>query len=374
MPVARTPRFCRIGVAPLAVSLLLSTAPIAVARAGSPTSSERVLCRRDGHSVENSHEQHNNDLILWRVRWAGDDCSIDLRATGDVKFNSDFTDIVSVTNGGSLDITDVDGNTTRRLRMRPDGRGMSRTYSVNGREQPWDETAQRWLAGLLIELDRVSAAGVDYRFPSLYAAGGARAILDESEKMSGDYARGVYLRRLVDNERLTDAEYQRVVDVAARMMSSDYEMSRLLRSVAEHTSLDNEAMRNSYIMAVGRMSSDYERSRVLQTIFAKTTISHDLARAAVKAAGSFSSDYERSRVLLAAIESKALAIDDVIPVLETVTQSRSDYEKARVLLAVAERWTLSGDARKLYLRAADTIRSDYENRRVLSALVRQEAR
>src|SRR6478736_6083132 len=98
MPVARVLDFCRIGIAPLAVSLSLYTTPMATARAGSPTRSERVLCRRDGHSVENSHEQHNNNLILWRVRWAGDDCSIDLRATGDVKFNSDFTDIVSVTN------------------------------------------------------------------------------------------------------------------------------------------------------------------------------------------------------------------------------------------------------------------------------------
>ncbi len=374
MPVARVLDFCRIGIAPLSVSLLLYTAPIAAARAGSPSSRERVLCRRDGHSVENSHERHNNDLILWRVRWAGDDCSIDLRATGDVKFNSDFTDIVSVTNGGSLDVTDVDGNTTRRLRMRPDGRGMTRTYSVNGREQPWDDAARSWLAGLLIELDRISAAGVDYRFPSLYAAGGARAIIDESEKMSGDYARGVYLRRLVDNERLSDAEYQRVVDVAARMMSSDYEMSRLLRSVATRASLDNDAMRTAYITAVTRMSSDYERSRVLQTIFAKSVMSHDVARAAVRAAGGFSSDYERSRVLLAAIESKALEVDDVIPVLETVTRSTSDYEKSRVMLAVAARWTLSGDARKSYLRAADTIRSDYENRRVLAALVRQEAR
>jgi len=364
----------RFAAASLAAFLLAYPAQTAEAIGRSSAQRERVACKRDGHSVENSHTQRNNDLIRWRARWSGEDCSIDLLATGEVKFNADFTDIISVSNGGTLDITDVDGNTTRRLRMRPDGRGMSRTYSVNGREQPWDDSAQRWLAGLLIDLDRISAAGVDYRFPTLYAAGGARAILDESEKMGGDYARGVYLRRLVDTQRLTDAEYQRVVDVASRLMSSDYEMSRLLRSVAEHTSLDNEAMRNSYIMAVGRMSSDYERSRVLQTIFAKTTISHDLARAAVKAAGSFNSDYERSRVLLAAIESKALAIDDVIPVLETVTQTRSDYEKARVLLAVAERWTLSGDARKLYLRAADTIRSDYENRRVLSALVRQEAR
>ena len=156
MPVARSLDLSRIAAAPLLVSLLLYAAPTAAARALSPIRSERALCRRDGRSVENSHEQHNNEVVLWRARWAGDDCSIDLRATGDVKFNSDFTDIVSVSNGGSLDVTDVDGNTTRRLRMRPDGRGMSRTYSVNGREQPWDDSARRWLAGLLIELDRIS--------------------------------------------------------------------------------------------------------------------------------------------------------------------------------------------------------------------------
>jgi hypothetical protein len=363
----------RIAAASLVASLSLYPAPAAATLAATPTSAS-LLCQRNGRSSESSHEQHNNDLITWRIRWSDDDCSIELRATGDLKFNADFTDIISVANGGSVDLTEVDGNTTRRLRLRPDGRGMTRTYSVNGREQAWDDNARRWLADLLIDFDRRSAIGVDYRFPLLFGQGGARAVLDETEKMTGDYARSVYLRRLVDTQRLSDAEYQRVVEVTARTMSSDYEMSRVLRSVADRTSLDNEAMRTSYIAAVKRMSSDYERSRVLQTIFAKSTISHEVAAAAVRAAGTFSSDYERSRVLLAAIESKALSLDDVIPVLETVARSSSDYEKARVMLAVASRWTLSGDARKSYLRTADTIRSDYENRRVLSALVKQEAR
>jgi len=370
MPVVFAVAIRRLAVAPIFAGILSYIAPTA----RSEVLQERVLCRRAGHSAQSTHEQHSGELIRWQARWSGDDCSIDLRATGEVKFNADFTDILSVSNGGTLDITDVDGNTTRRLRLRADGSGMSRMYSVNGREQPWDDTGRRWLAGLLIELDRMSAAGVDYRFPTLYAAGGARAIVDEVEMMSSDYPRGVYLRRLVDSERLTDAEYQRVVEVAARTMSSDYEMSRLLRSVADRASLDNDTMRTSYLAAVERMSSDFERSRVLQTIFAKSAISHDVARAAVRAAGTFSSDYERSRVLLAAIESKALGVEDVIPVLETVSRSTSDYEKSRVMLAVAARWTLSGDARKSYLRAADTIRSDYENRRVLAALVRQEAR
>ena len=371
-----TPVFAlyRAVAAPLAIVVLASIAPTRLWGV-TPQATERAQCRRDRRTVENTHEQHNNDLIRWRARWSGNDCRVDITASGEVRFNSDFTDIASVGNGGWLDIIDVDGNTTRRLTMRPDRSGqMDRTYYLNGREQAWDDSGRRWLAGLLIELDRVSAVGVDYRFPSLYAAGGARAVLDDVEKMESDYPRSVYLRRLLERGRLSDAEYQRVVDVAGREMSSDYEISRVLRAVAERASLDNDGMRSAYLAAVGRMSSDYERSRVLQTIFAKSSISREVARAAVRAAGSFRSDYERSRVLLAAIKSDALRDEDVLPILETVTHSSSDYEKSRVLMAVAARWTLTGDNRKAYLRAADTIRSDYENRRVLSALVRQEAR
>jgi hypothetical protein len=99
----------RFAAASLAAFLLAYPAQTAEAIGRSSAQRERVACKRDGHSVENSHTQRNNDLIRWRARWSGEDCSIDLLATGEVKFNADFTDIISVSNGGSLDITDVDG-------------------------------------------------------------------------------------------------------------------------------------------------------------------------------------------------------------------------------------------------------------------------
>ncbi|MDB4876616.1 MAG: hypothetical protein JWM41_3062 [Gemmatimonadetes bacterium] len=365
----------RLIIAPIA-SVWVANLPLPNAlRPADAETGQVASCKRDNGSMEDSHEQRDGQTMRWRASWSGDRCSVDFRANGKVTFNSDFTDVVGISNGGRLDVTDVDGNTTRRLRLEHDGSGgLVRSWSVNGHNQPWDDQGRRWLAGILIELDRISAEGVEYRYPALVRAGGPRAVLDEVEKMHGDYARSVYLRRLIDSERLSDVEFQRVVAVASRDISSDYEMSRILRAVADRASLENAAMRTSYLAAVGRMSSDYERSRVLQTLFAKSSTNNEVATAAVRAAGSFSSDYERSRVLLAAIESKALAGDDVIPVLETITRSTSDYEKSRVLLAVAGKWTLSGAGRKAYLRAADTIHSDYENRRVLAALVRQEAR
>jgi hypothetical protein len=357
-------------VAPLIASL-------AVVLIAAPTASalQTADCQRNARSIENSHEQHDNDLIRWRARWSGDNCRIDLIATGEIRFNADFTDITSITNDGTLDLLDVDGSTSRRLTMRPDRSGrLTRIYYVNDREQPWDDAAQRWLAALLIDLDRMTGIGIDYRFPTLFASGGPRAILDESEKISSDYARGMYLRRLLERQKLSDAEYQRVLDITARLTRSDYERSRVLRAVAERASFDGEGMRTAYLAGISHMSSDYERSRSLQAILTKSSVSKEMAHGAVRAAGTLSSDFERSRVLLAAIESRALSGDDLIPVIETAARSRSDFEKSRVLLAVAGRGTMSADARKAYLRASDTIRSDYENRRVLSALVKQESR
>jgi hypothetical protein len=371
----RTPASLASVILTLAVPVDFAPASHRVQRVRADASPTQAICRHTVGMSSTWQTESDNRNVHWRAHWAGDNCSFDLRSTGDIKFNADFTDIASVSDGGTVELTEVQGSTARKLTVRSDAGGrLTRNYAINGREQPWDDDARRWLAEALVELDRMTAVGVDQRYPKLFAAGGARAVIDEAEKMSGDYARGIYLRRLVDSAPLTDDEYQRVVSVASRDMRSDYEMSRLLRDVADHSSLDNAGVRTAYINAVDRMSSDYERSRALQAILAKPSVSRDVARAAARAAGTFSSDYERSRVLLAAIESKRLEGDDAIAIIETTARSTSDYEKARVLLAVAARWTLSADARKSYLRTADTIRSDYENRRVLAALVKQESR
>jgi hypothetical protein len=362
----------------LVSGFLVFTAPIRPTSFAEPSLSPigrraAAICPRShGGSAQNQREHRDNGTVRWLAHWSGDDCTVDFRATGEVRFNRDFTDIASIDDGGTLDITAIVGNHVRKIAFRSSGGGLTRTMSVDGQMQPWDDAARAWLAELLIDLDRMSGVGVDYRLPALLAHGGVPAVLDETEKMSSDYVRSLYLLRLIARQPLSDGDYQRIVVATARDLHSDYETSRILRAVAEHSTLENETTRRAYLDAVDRMSSDYERSRILQTVFAKTRLSHDLARAAVTSAGTFRSDYERSQVLLAAIANKSLDDTDAQSVLESVSRSKSDYEKARVMLAVAAKWTLDTEARRAYLRAADTIRSDYENRRVLAALVKPD--
>jgi hypothetical protein len=356
----------------ISVFLVLSQ-PVVPAGRSTPLASPLEICGRTRNSsVENWHQSNDNGSVRWRAHWAGDDCTVDLRATGEPKFNADFTDIAGVSGGGTLDITAIVGSHVRKVSFRSDGGPLSRSQTIDGQTRPWDDAARKWLADLLVDLDRMSGIGVDYRLPALLSRGGVSAVLDETEKFSSDYVRSLYLLRLIGRQQLSESEYQRIVVSAARDVRSDYEMSRILRAVADHSPLENSATRRAYLDAVDRMTSDYERSRILQTIFARTKLSRDLAREAVRSAGTFRSDYERSQVLLAAIANKSLADGDAQPVVEAVSKSTSDYEKSRVLRAVAARFTLDADARRAYLRAADTIKSDYENRRVLAALVKAE--
>jgi hypothetical protein len=355
----------------VSVFLVFTQPAPAASRAPSPRALE--ICGRTRNSSTENWQDHRDDgTVHWQAHWSGDDCTVDLRATGEPKFNPDFTDIIGVSGGGTLDITAIIGSHVRKMTFRSNGGALTRSLSIDGNAQPWDDSARKWLADLLIDLDRMSGIGVDYRLPTMLAHGGVPAVLDETEKMSSDYVRSLYLLRLIGRQQLSEAEYQRIVVAAARDIHSDYEMSRILHAVADHSSLENDGTRRAYLDAVDHMTSDYERSRVLQTVFNKTRLSHDLARAAVRSAGTFRSDYERSQVLLAAIANKSLDDGDAQSVLEAVANSKSDYEKSRVMLAVADRWKLDANARRAYLRAADTIKSDYENRRVLAALVKSE--
>lgn len=358
-------------LAALVSGFLVFTQPVVPSSGQSPLD---VCGRGRNSSTENIHESHDDGTVRWRAHWSGDDCTVDLRATGEPKFNAEFTDVTSVTAGGTLDITVIVGSHVRKVSFRRDGGALTRSQSIDGQTRPWDDSARKWLADLLIDLDRMSGIGVDYRLPALLSRGGVAAVLDETDEFSSDYVRSLYLLRLIERQPLSESDYQRIVVSAARDVRSDYEMSRILRAVADRSSLENTATRRAYLDAVDKMTSDYERSRVLQTIFARTRLSRDLVREAVRSAGTFRSDYERSQVLLVAIANKSLADGDAQAVVEAVSKSVSDYEKSRVLRAVAGRFTLDAEARRAYLRAAGTIKSDYENRRVLAALVKAEDR
>jgi hypothetical protein len=366
-----------------------------------------VQCGSAGRSQQNWTSRSDDGRRSWRVSWTGDGCSVELRAEGRIIFNDDVTDIDSISPGGYLEIAEREGSNLRRFEARPGRSGeLERNYWVNGERRPFDADARAWLATFLTELDRRTAFSADTRFPRLYGQGGPRAVLEEIGRMSGDYAKGVYFRKLLDTTRLDDATLRRAIGQAGRDISSDYELARILTVVADRYDLADHDARAAYIDAAKTLESDYERTRVIMALLGKggtpdrdvtrsvleamatvksdyelsrvlvalagrKVIDESLQPAYLAAAGSLKSDYERSRSLMALIDAAKLTRQSVLAALRLAGAMSSDYEMARVLVRIAADYPMDGDARDAYLKAADRIRSDYEQRRVLSALVKR---
>ena len=75
----------------------------------------------------------------WTWQWRDNGISLEMKLRGKVEFNDDYTDVVSISPGGSLRIKDERGGKTRRIEITPSGDGgLTRVYSFDGETRPYD--------------------------------------------------------------------------------------------------------------------------------------------------------------------------------------------------------------------------------------------
>jgi hypothetical protein len=362
----------------------------------------------DGENVKNSHSQISDDDGDRRttIRWSAGDCQLELRARGRFVVKGDLSDFESVARGGWLKLTEERGRSERELEIRNDDGRMARTYKVNGADHPFDDEARRWLAGVLLELERRTAFAADQRVPRLLASGGPEAVIDEVARLRGDYAAHVYFSKLFEHvPRLEAPLVRRVLTVAGQRISSDYYRTEVLKSV-ERRGLPDDASRLAFVTAASTIGSDYYRSEALKLLldeddrltrpvgdallrasagmssdyYASETLKRAAKRGLVrtdnrdaffKATREVDSDYYRAEILLSLLrgdEVDKTLVRDVVAATEGMS---SDHYVTEVLLAAAKRYAIEGETRDAYIRAAKALKSDHYHRQAMSALVKQ---
>lgn len=377
-------------------TLLLLLAALPMAAQSDPA----TRCTSDGKSSQNIHMTDDDGRKTWKVLWTGDNCSVDLRAEGDVKFASDGVSVESISPGGYLEVTERLGNDTRRLRVSSPGGQVKYEFWTNGATTPFDQQGKVWLAQFLISLDRQTGMLVEARLPALLRQGGPNAVLEEINHIKSDYARRRYFRGLLETAKLDAPTLTRAVKQAGEQVKSDYELAGILIAVATDYALADDS-RAAFVGAIGsiesdyeharvllalvqrhnlsaadvqfvlagleNMRSDYERARVLMQLTSKDLVTSETQQAYVQAIDRMRSDYERARSLLALIHTGKPAPRMAQMVLEATTKMRSDYERVRVMLALASAG-LDHETRATYVRTAEQIRSTYERERALRAV------
>ena len=366
-------------------------------------------CDRKAGRDDGSHTNlinSENGSKSWVVRWSDGDCSYDMEARGEVKFNRDVTDIESISSGGSFTLEQHIGDDTKRLVVRPRNDGtLERSYSENGARHEFDAAAREWFAAALIALDRQTGFAVDQRVPALLERGGVDAVLQEVKLVETDYARRRYYTKLLSMRQLDRTQVKRVVEQAGADMSSDYELAELLVAVSKLDAFSDDS-HPAFVAAAKKINSDYERRRALTALLqrdrlapstvqalldAASTIKSDYELAEllidvskryaisdqtrptyIKALGSIKSDYEHRRVLTAIVAGGGLTPAVNRTLLQDATRIESDYELAEFLILMGKNGGLDASTRDAYFGAADKIKSDYEHRRALMPLVTRD--
>ena len=352
--------------------------------------------------------QQRSDESTSTMRWEHSDDGLKrrLEIRGKAEFNDDYSDVVSVSEGGWVIIEEHRESQSHRYEVRRDLAGnLTRAFFVNGSMRPLDESARTWLAKFVLDAVRQGGFDAEKRVQRILARGGVPAVLAEISQIGGDWAKRRYYQELIKQGNLDANALRDVMRQVARDITSDYEQAQLLIAVAPMLT-GKEAAIQPFFDAVATIKSDYEHSRVLKTLLKDATpsravlvlvasstknISSDYEKAGVlkrvaavylddptlrdiffQTIASIASDYERRGVLTALVKGKSQSEEVLRMLLDSAAGIGSDYEKATFLIQVSNVYTGDTRLKNAFLKAVETIKSDYERGRVLSTLLKNK--
>lgn len=379
----------------------------AIALCAASAASAQACVRTARRGSTNIHNWTTNErdggIKSTTMRWRRGDCELRLDARGDFTIRADLSGFQSVDD--YVEMEERDGDRNRKVRVSERSGGLEYRWSVDG-TNGFDVDKDRWLADMLLAIERRTAMMAKARVPALIRQGGVDAVLDETYQMDSDYAKRQYFNALLANAKLNENQVDRVLRQAADSMSSDYERAELLKALAGQGPMTDRLARG-VIRVAQRMSSDYEKRRALSagldavssaesrtaffTAASSMSSSYEIAELLIaaqrrslvdsvsadayfKAIERLSSDYERRRTLSALLKQRPDSPVILAGVLRAATSISSDFELASLLVEFAGITQVRGDLRELYLKATRSISSDFEYRRALQALLEQDRR
>jgi hypothetical protein len=347
--------------------------------------------------AEQTHVDTNENE--WVMNHSDNGQEFNLKIKGKPEFTEDYSDLKSLSPGGSMTIEEKTPSGSRKLEITAGADGqLQRKYSVNDAAREIDGEGKQWVAGVILNAVRQSGYDAERRVTKLFERGGATAVLEEVALIKGDWAKGLYLKELLKGRQLDAASAKKVVGVVAHDISSAYEKGQVLGAVGGKY-LDDKGTLDEFVAAITTIDSDYERGQALARLVKDRKLTAEQLKVLVPAAAKMSSDYEKAQALVgilkassaeavaepaffdgingissayerAKVLSAVLGADPSNEVLKRVVSSaagiNSDYEKAQVLIQAAK-IVKDDDVRKALVEAAKSIKSQYERGTVLAA-------
>lgn len=326
---------------------------------------QRVVAATEEHSSIEIHDGFFGKSMSLDIR-RDDGSRLRAKVKGELRFNEAESDVVEV--GDNAWIEEVRGDSKRRIELEA-GKGGApvRRFYLDGKEQPADAAAQRWLAEVIPALMRESGYDAEARAGRLYRRGGAEAVLAEIAQIGSDYARRSYLVALGRLGTLNQAQVGSALALVAPM-GSDYERREALLGLIQTQALTNTDQ-IAVLDIVAHIGSDYEKRSVLSELAPKLLPEPAVSAAWSKALATVDSDYEAREAIAALAARSDLSPELLETLLHSAARIASDFEQRAALAALVPHVARQPQLAVAYAKATASIGSDYERREALSTLL-----
>lgn len=294
--------------------------------------------------------------------------SFEVEHRGDIEIANDDRDIISISNGGYVQISKTSFGSRRKIRIEGVSTGLKREYYVGAKRVDWDPEGKQWLSEILPEAIRSTGFGAKSRVERFYKKGGVAAVMEELQMIDSDYVKSIYASILLDKSGLTSDEIVETLQGVSEEIGSDYYLSNVLKDNTDKL-LKDEATSNAFFRAVAEIGSDYYASVVLKEALEEGNFSNKQSMAIIEAAKSINSDHYMSSVFKEVMKNDDISDQLIATIVIATKDIGSDHYQSEVLKEVVNREHISAEINKALLETIGNISSDHYMTEVLKEML-----
>jgi hypothetical protein len=289
-----------------------------------------IVCNGTRGTQRSIHETNSSRRML-TIDPSG---CLDVRSEGPVGFSDDDSDVVSLSSGGFLAITEIRGGVTRHMTFDERGGRIVRRYTENGSERD-ESSAGSWLRTVLPQVARESSIGAEARAARIMRQRGPSGLIAEMEAISSESVKEKYMELFLSDSRVGPSELRMVAARVPTLFSSDSKRNAVLTSLLARAGRD-PAIVDAVIGSTREISSDRQRGAVLKEAIGRGTMSQSSMLAALRSISGISSDRERANALIELASRQSVMTDSVVrrAFLDSIKGISSSSEYRRVMESV----------------------------------------
>ncbi len=290
--------------------------------------------------------------------------NIDIRGT--IEITDDDKDIKSMSPDGYLEITKTTFGSKRTIKITAESNTLKREYFDGRTPVSYEPEGRKWLSEILPEVVRTTRVAAESRVNRYYKKGGVPAVLDEINKLDGDYLKAHYANLLMKLP-VQSNHYGLIVSKVSGELDSDHYLTEFLEGNLSKFMQTREAI-DAVFMATNKMESDHYKTQLIKAALAVQPASIENVKIIMASVSKMESDHYKSEVLNSLLRQSNLTDPIMAEMINTTKSIESDHYQTMVLTKALEK-NLSSSSYQLVVEAVKDIESDHYITQVIKSML-----